>query len=122
MLESCLFINEGNGTFTKNKLEARAQLTPIYASLADDFDGDGHLDLLLGGNHSRVKPQLGGNSSNYGSMLKGDGTGNFTFLPAIASGFTVRGEIRDIKTIQIRENKHIFVAKNNDKLDVFRTK
>ncbi|MFL5480238.1 MAG: FG-GAP-like repeat-containing protein, partial [Gemmatimonadaceae bacterium] len=74
---SAVALNNGNGTFSMRALPAEAQVAPIYASLAGDFDGDGKTDLLVGGNLYGVAPVLGRYDASYGLMLRGDGEGNF---------------------------------------------
>src|SRR3989454_12464625 len=55
-----------------------AQFAPVYASLAADFNGDGHTDLLLAGNFYGVPPVLGRYDASYGLLLSGRGDGRFT--------------------------------------------
>ena len=75
-------------------LPKEAQYAPVYAIETTDFNGDGNLDLLLFGNHSYYKIRLGKFDANYGTLLKGDGTGNFAYVPQNESGFDVRGDVR----------------------------
>ena len=58
-------------------LPHEAQIAPVYGILADDFDRDGALDLLLAGNFDGVKPEIGRMSASYGLLLRGDGKGAF---------------------------------------------
>ena len=49
-------LNKGNGTFDLMALPVEAQFAPVYASVAEDFDGDGQTDLLVAGNfHGGVR-------------------------------------------------------------------
>src|SRR6185295_14181004 len=113
-LSSCVAINDGKGKFTVKPLPVDAQLSPMYAVLVDDIDGDGNLDVLMGGNLYRVKPEVGRYDASYGVFLKGDGTGSFTSVKPKDSGFFVDGEIRDIKKITIGKSDFVLVARNND--------
>ena len=47
-------------------------------SLRSDFDQDGDLDLIMGGNLHRVKPEVGRYDASYGNVLENDGKGNYT--------------------------------------------
>ena len=94
-LRSGVFLNRG-GRFEFVPLPARAQLAPVYAISAEDTDGDGQNDLLLGGNFRRAKPETGKYEASYGLLLRGDGTGRFTSVSAADGGIQLRGEIRDI--------------------------
>ena len=51
--------NNGDGSFTVVPLPTEAQFAPVYGVLASDVDGDGHTDLLLGGNFDGVPPVPG---------------------------------------------------------------
>jgi hypothetical protein len=118
---SSVALNNGNGTFTLQPLPAEAQFAPIYASLAGDFDGDEKTDLLVGGNLYGVTPTIGRYDASYGSLLRGDGTGRFTPVDMQRSNFVIDGQVRDIKSLRSANGERlILVARNNDKLIVFR--
>jgi hypothetical protein len=70
--------SNADGSFTIVPLPREAQAAPVYGLLAGDFDRDGRTDILLAGNFSGFKPDIGGASGSYGTMLRGDGKGNFT--------------------------------------------
>src|SRR5205807_1816458 len=63
--------DNGNGTFHLQPLPIEAQFAPIRATLAGDFDGDGHADLLVAGNFYGVQPILGRYDASYGLLLSG---------------------------------------------------
>jgi hypothetical protein len=111
--------NNGDGSFTLVPLPHEAQIAPVYGILPDDFDGDGHLDVLLAGNFDGVKPELGRMSAGYGLLLLGDGNGSFTPVPARASGFFVPGQARDIQRLRTRVGELFIVTRNNDRPLIF---
>ncbi|HVH66785.1 MAG TPA: VCBS repeat-containing protein [Gemmatimonadales bacterium] len=117
---SALARNNGDGSFTLIPLPREAQLAPVYGILAGDFDGDGKTDLLLAGNFDGVQPEIGRMSASYGLLLRGDGTGRFTPVPTMESGFLVRGQARDIQRIRTRRGDLYVVTRNNDRPLVFR--
>ncbi|MEK7256635.1 MAG: VCBS repeat-containing protein, partial [Bacteroidota bacterium] len=118
-LQSCVFLNDGKGNFEMRPLPIEAQFAPVYAVLAEDFNGDGKKDLLLGGNFYRSKPEVGIYDGSYGWLLLGDGKGNFqTQLPR-QSGFFVKGEIRDMISLPVKNKRLILVARNNEAMEVF---
>ena len=54
-----------------SRFHARRSSPRSTRSLADDFDGDGRMDLLLGGNFHGVPPILGRYDASYGLLLRG---------------------------------------------------
>lgn len=118
-LETILLMNNGDGSFSKKPLPAHAQFSPVYAMLIDDMDGDLILDILLGGNLYRAKPETGIYDGSYGLFLKGDGQGNFSAIAPGTSGIIIKGEVRRIKKISGKKNI-VIVAVNNDRLKFFR--
>jgi hypothetical protein len=114
MLSSVVLINEGNFNFSILDLPKQAQMTPIYAIATGDFDRDGDLDVLLGGNLYGVKPEIGRFDAGRGIYLKNDGKGNFEAQP-FSQGFFVEGEMRDILVFK----NSVMVSRNQDSLAIF---
>jgi enediyne biosynthesis protein E4 len=111
-LETCLYINQRNGTFAKSQLPKEIQHSPVYAihSFEDD---SGNLHVLFGGNHSKIKPEIGINMGSFGWHLENNPTLGFVLLPAMESGFFVGGEIRSIKNVKSKKGNRIVVGRNN---------
>ncbi len=118
-LQSAYVENLGNGQFKLHPLPVEAQTTPIYSILIQDFNKDGNLDVLLGGNLYGVVPKVGRYDASYGTLLQGDGKGGFTTVPTHQSGFTVKGQIRDIQLISTKNGQLILVTRNNDNIVSF---
>jgi len=115
-LESKIFINNGDGTFTAHSLPIEAQTFPLTAIYTDDFTGNGAPDLLLSGNIFDVKPSYGGRQdAGFGLLLEGDGSGKFSVVPPQKSGYLVRGEGRSIQKIDVDGREAIITARNDDK-------
>jgi enediyne biosynthesis protein E4 len=121
-LETSLFINNGQGKFIKKALPIEAQFSPVYAIEIFDFDHDGKLDIVMGGNLYRAKPEAGRYDASYGVFMKGDGKGGFLTGDAKSSGLFMDGEVRDFEVISIDKNDYLVVAKNNSDLQVFKIK
>jgi len=119
MLESCLIMNTGTGPVNLEPLPAEAQFAPVYALASEDFNHDGSPDLLLGGNLSRAKPETGIYSASYGVFMEAEGMGRWKVVPADSSGFTVKGEIRDIEILRVAGKKIVAIARNNDILHFY---
>lgn len=118
-LETSLFINDGEGKFTRKSLPSRVQFSPVFAADVADYNNDGNPDILLGGNLYNVKPEVGRYDASYGSFLMGDGQGNFEYVPAGISGFHLDGEIRDIMKINTPQGEKLIVSGSNKPLQVF---
>ena len=110
--ETTYFEND-KGVFRPRKLPVEANFFPVYAIATGDFDRDGQQDIILGGNTDRARIKIGKIDAGYGMMLKGDGKGNFAYVPQLKSGLTVKGCIRDIiKTGDKKNEKLIFTVNN----------
>ncbi len=120
IMESCLLINAGKGSFKLIHLPEEAQFSPVYAIAADDFDHDGICDIVVGGNQERAKPETGIYDASYGLFLKGYPDSSWKPVPSAVSGFFTKGEIRDLEIINIKNIRVIVVARNNDNLQFYK--
>ncbi len=117
--DSGYFINNGDGSFQFKTFPLIAQDSPIQSILVDDFDKDGNIDLILGGNFYEVPPTIGRFDASYGHFLKGDGRGGFEAMAARESGLALFGQVRDLKQIEMADGrKLILVARNNTRLQI----
>jgi len=120
IMESCLLINTGKGTFKLISLPKEAQFSPVYAIAADDFDHDGICDIIVGGNQERAKPETGIYDASYGLFLKGSSDFSWKPVPSTVSGFFTKGEIRDLECMNIKKARLMVVARNNDNLQFYK--
>jgi hypothetical protein len=120
IMESCLLNNSGKGSLKLSPLPSEAQLTPVYAVSANDFDDDGICDIILGGNLYRAKPEKGIYDAGYGLFLKGKSNGSFQSISASESGIFIKGEIRDLKIVNFNGIRILVVAKNNDNFQFYK--
>ncbi len=118
---SSVALNTGKGTFELMPLPIEAQFAPIYAALAEDFDGDGRTDLVVGGNFFGVTPVRGRYDAGYGLLLRGDGSGHFRAVDMEESNLVIEGQVRDMKLLRRADGSRVIVvARNDDKLGMFR--
>jgi len=113
-LMSSYFENNGNGQFSQRDLPAQAQLAPCQSMLADDFNGDQIPDLLLVGNNHGADVETGIYDASNGTLLIGDGKGNFEFVPNRENGFWANQEARDIAKVNLVNGKALYLVANND--------
>ncbi|MBA7522384.1 hypothetical protein ES705_14503 [subsurface metagenome] len=113
LFESCLFLNNGDGTFEINELPKIAQFSPVRDIFIHDFDLDGKSDLVLAGNNYSVRPSVGRYDASYGWCLLGETGHGFNALMPVESGLRINGDARRIHPIEIL-GKHFLVAVVND--------
>ena len=119
LLETSLWINEGNGKLSRSPLPQEVQASPIFAIHAIPSDS-GASTLIFGGNQSRIKPELGGQMGSFGWLLSPSGKDQWKALLPEQSGLFVSGEIRGILSIKIENEPHIVTLRNNEKPIIFK--
>lgn len=111
--------NMGNGNFKITALPVEAQFSSVNDMLLQDFNSDGHQDILLVGNLYVSEIETTRNDAGIGLILLGDGKNNFKPLTHQESGIFARGDAKKVKVVQQGNKKLILVANNNDWLQVF---
>ncbi len=114
--ESMVIVNKGNNTLSTKALPASAQWAPIMDIVVDDFNKDGHLDLIYGGNLYVSEIETSRADAGIGGLLLGNGNGDFQAVPASKSGIYVPKDIREIEQVTINGNNVLVFANNNDQL------
>ncbi|MFL5739532.1 MAG: VCBS repeat-containing protein [Flavisolibacter sp.] len=110
---SVVALNRGNGHFLVHKLPVMTQLSCINVIHAMDLNGDGKLDLVIGGNQFGFLPQFERLDASIGDVLINDGRGNFTWQKPSRTGLNLRGEMRDIAEIKGKAKKYLLFLQNN---------
>ena len=119
--ESVIAVNKGNGKFEIQILPKEVQFSCVNTICTMDVNNDGILDLILGGNQYEFKPQFSRLDANYGSVLLGNKKGTFSWMPYHQSGLFIKGEVKQLKTIQ-NKNKSISIIAviNNNAPKIFK--
>jgi hypothetical protein len=120
MFESVYLENQGNKTFKMVALPALAQVSKIMVLRTEDVDKDGNLDVIVGGNFNGASMYQARYDAFFGLILKGNGKGGFNPLIPTDTGLMLEGDIRDIKQVKTTAGILYLVARNNDKLQVFK--
>ena len=121
--QSCFVRNDGNGKFTLIPLPAMAQISALNGMVADDFDDDGHLDMLINCNDYGTEVSAGRYDALNGLLLKGDGKGEFLPLSILQSGIYIPGNGKALVKIRSASGNYLVVAsQNKDALKVFQLK
>ena len=119
-LASSLVLNQGGETFEVEALPMAAQVAPVFAVQATDFNEDGRIDLLLGGNFYEVKPSIGRMDASLGTLLLGQESGDFLPVANAEANLWLNGAVRDFESLPSTGGSLLFVARNNADLQVFR--
>ena len=117
--QSSYIENLGNGRFTVKPLPVEAQFSAINGIIADDFDGDNHLDLVIAGNLYASEVETPRNDAGVGLFLRGNGKGQFSVVNAVDSGLYLPFNVRHMVGIELDSlGKAFMVANNNDRLRI----
>jgi hypothetical protein len=117
-MRSVVLLNDGKGRFNIEPLPIEAQFAPVFGMVAGDFDKDGKMDIVLGGNFYESKPEAGIYDGSYGLMLKGNGSGKFSAMSIAESNFFIKGAVRDMLTTKIGNKNAVVISRNNDAVEV----
>ncbi len=118
---SAILINNKDGTFERNDLPNKAQVSSTNGIIWDDFDGDGLNDIVLAGNLHHSEVETPRNDAGIGLFLKGNPDGTFEPIPARESGFFADKDVKALAAIRLGKTaKGILVANNNDILQLIR--
>lgn len=110
-LQSAVLRNN-NGALELEDLPLAAQISPTFTSSVDDYNGDGYLDIWLGGNFYGLKPEVGRHNSSKGVLLLANSSHEYESTELNRT--EVEGEVRDSKLIELTTGKHIMlIARNN---------
>jgi hypothetical protein len=107
---SCYVRNDGNGKFTIIPLPMEAQVSVLNGMIADDFDGDGNLDILINGNDYGTEVAVGRYDALNGLLMKGDGKGNFKPLTILQSGIFIPGNGKALVKLVAANGSYLAVA------------
>ncbi len=112
--------NEGGGKFIMAALPSAAQYSCMNGMLAEDFDGDGNLDILINGNDYSTEVSVGRYDACNGILLKGNGKWGFTPETILQSGWFVPGNGKALIKLRDPQGKVLIAAsQNNGPLKVF---
>ena len=109
-----------NGKFEKVILPIEAQFSVVTKILADDFNHDGKMDLLLLGNHSDNRLKIGSIDANLGCLLTGDGSGTFTYINQTSSGLSVKGDVKSADIIEKDNSKFLMIGVADEPMQFYK--
>ena len=113
-LASTCFYNEGNGSFKAYPLPTVSQSAPVFAMLEGDFNRDGKVDILTGGNFSGVLPYEGRYDAMVPMIVWGSDQRQSAVNLPFEKSLLIKGEVRDIKKIRVAGKDAVIITRNND--------
>jgi hypothetical protein len=121
--QTSLIRNDGNGKFSIVPLPVQAQFSVINGMVAEDFDGDGNLDIVMNSNDYGTEPFVGRYDAMNGLFLKGDGRGNFNAETILQSGIFIPGNGKALVKLRSAKGGCLLAAgQNRGPLKVYRLK
>ncbi|MEJ7679177.1 MAG: FG-GAP-like repeat-containing protein [Segetibacter sp.] len=115
-LKTAYFEMGKDGKFHEKMLPLQAQYSPVFTITSLDYDQDGSKDLLLCGNINCARLRFGKSDANYGTLLKGDGKGGFSYIPQKQSGFHLWGDVRNVLPL----NNILLFAINQEEIKAYK--
>jgi hypothetical protein len=119
---SGVFLSQPDGTYRFEALPRIAQISPIQGLVAGDFDGDGYADIYAVQNSYAPIPAVGRFDGGLSQLLRGDGCGGFTAVPAAESGLVVPGDAKALAVTDLDMDgwPDFLVTRNNGVTLAFR--
>jgi hypothetical protein len=118
---SCYVRNDGKGKFTLIPLPMQAQISALNGMDADDFDGDGNLDVVINGNDFGTEVSTGRYDALNGLFLKGNGKGGFNPLSIVESGIYLPGNGKAlVKFLGAKGDIQLAASENKGPLKIFK--
>lgn len=112
--------NLGDGKFMKHTLPTEIQTSSINSLEVLDYDNDGNLDFIAGGNFFVSEVETPRNDASYGWLLKGNGRGGFESVPLQSSGIDTPYDNRKVRLIDTAQGAVVLFANNDGPLTSFR--
>lgn len=114
MFESVYIENLGGGEFEIHKLPMAAQTAPVFGILPRDWNGDGHMDILLAGNYYEREIETTRSDAGIGTMLLGDGKGGFNPISPSENGIIAYLDVRSLATVENSQKQPLVLILNNN--------
>lgn len=114
--------NTGNGKFVLHELPDEAQISCINGIVPYDYNNDGNLDVVVGGNMYNAEVETPRNDASYGNLLLGNGKGEFTAVPLAESGVFIKGDTKGLDLLKTKTGVSIIAANNSEQPTLLKLK
>jgi len=115
---NAVFINKGNLQFETKALPWQAQLSSFKDAVVINANNDNLPDILLMGNYYDNNIEMGRYDADFGTMLINKGKGSF--ICQTLNGLAVKGQVRHILPINIKNQPAYILARNSDSVRVIK--
>lgn len=109
LLTSVVLENKGGFKFEIHQLPEDAQMSRVSGIVSEDLDHDGKPDLVMAGNFSPYRVQLGPCDASFGAVLLQKTPFVFETVPPAESGFWAGGDARSM----VKINERITISVND---------
>ncbi len=106
--------NTGETGFKWHILPNRSQLAPINNMQLIDFDQDGFTDLLVQGGLYDAEVETPRADASVGLLLRNKEGNGFEVVPPKVSGVFLKGNIKSMKSMELKGVNGFVIAKNNE--------
>lgn len=123
-LQGGVFLSRPDGTYRFEPWPRIAQVAPAFGLAAGDFDGDSFADLYLLHNSHAPAAAHGRFDAGLSQLLRGDGAGHFTPVPAAESGLVVPGDAKALALIDLGDDgwPDFLVSRSQETVLAFRNR
>ncbi|MFD0863524.1 CRTAC1 family protein [Sungkyunkwania multivorans] len=113
------YLRNDDGKFTFVPFSQELQVAPMMAFATYDFDKDGEIEALVGGNYFGVKPYHGRFDSFSGAMINNE---KDVILGHELGLQLMHRSVRHLNVISMNEKDYLLVTLNNEKAQVYQLK
>lgn len=115
-----VFINDGQGRFSQVVLPSEAQISPVNSIVIDDFDKNGKPEIFVAGNMYEREVETTRSDAGTGALISFIDSASIDVKRTLATGIKADLDVRDATVIQAGNSKYLFVANNDDRLQVWK--
>ncbi|MFD0796675.1 VCBS repeat-containing protein [Maribacter chungangensis] len=118
--DSLLLLNNGNGTFTIERLPIEAQSLPNLSYVFLDVNKDGFEDVIIGGNIYNTEVETPRLDSFSGIVMMSNQKDGYEIVANSQTGLRINGNIKDLGILKSEKSTLLLATENNGKLQSYK--